>query len=77
MVSGLFFVVEIVQPRYGFAISNRAPFSPSSAALLTALLAKTVELTFVMTFLEFLDQSLTRRSIGSRGINLASLARRS
>lgn len=75
--SGLFLVVAIVQPRYGFTISDRGPFSPSSATLLTAFLAKTIELTFVMTFLAFLGQVLSRRAVHQKGINLASVAMRS
>jgi hypothetical protein len=77
LLSGLFLVVATVQPRYGFTISSRGSFSPSSAALLTAFLGKTIELTFVMTFLAFLGQILSRRAVRQQGINLANLAMRS
>jgi hypothetical protein len=77
ILSGLFLVIAIVRPRYGSIISNRGSFSPSSAALLTAFLAKIIELTFVMTFLSFLGQILSRRALRLSGINLANLAMRS
>jgi hypothetical protein len=77
ILSGLFLIIAIVGPRYGFIISNRGSFSPSSAALLTAFLAKIIELTFVMTFLSFLGQILSRRAFRLSGINLANLAMRS
>jgi hypothetical protein len=75
--SGLFLIIAIVKPRYGFTISDRGSFSPSSAALLTAFLAKTIELTFVMTFLSFLGQILSRRAMRQQGISLANVAMRS
>ncbi|KAF2744436.1 hypothetical protein M011DRAFT_460974 [Sporormia fimetaria CBS 119925] len=76
-LSGLFLVVAIVQPRYGYIISNPGPFSPSSAALLTAFLAKTIELTFVVSYLSFLGQVLSKRALERRGIRLADIAMRS
>jgi hypothetical protein len=75
--SGLFMVIAIVKPRYGFTISDRGSFSPSSAALLTAFLAKTIELTFMMSFLAFLGQILSRRAMRQQGIYLVNVAMRS
>ena len=59
MLSGLFVVVAITEPRYGYIISNRGLLSPASAALLTAFLAKPIEISFVMVFLAFLGQVLS------------------
>jgi len=58
-------------------VSKHGTFSPSSAALLTQFLAKTIELSFVMVFLVFIGQVLSRRAIQQKGINLASIAMRS
>jgi hypothetical protein len=55
----LFFIVALIQPKYGHVVSARGRFSPSSAALLTAFIAKTVELSFVMVFLAFIGQVKT------------------
>lgn len=77
ILSGLFLGVAILQPRYGFVISSNGPLSPSAAALLTAFMAKTIELTFVMTVLAFLGQVLTRQALSRQGINLARVAMRS
>jgi hypothetical protein len=76
-MSGLFLVVAIRQPHYGHTISSHGRLSPASAALLTAFLAKTIELSFVMVFLAFLGQILTRRALHQEGITLASVAMRS
>jgi hypothetical protein len=44
---------------------------------LTAFIAKTVELSFVMVFLAFIGQVLSRRAIQQKGLNLASVEMRS
>jgi hypothetical protein len=77
LCSALFFVVALLQPKYGHVVSIRGRFSPSSAALLTAFIAKTIELTFVMVFLAFMGQVLSRRAIQQKGISLASVSMRS
>ncbi|KAI0575936.1 hypothetical protein Alg130_09054 [Pyrenophora tritici-repentis] len=76
LLSGLFFVVALLQPKYGHIVSARGRFSPSSAALLTAFIAKTVELTFVMVSLAFIGQVLSRRAVQQKGISLASVSMR-
>ena len=76
-MSGLFLVISIIRPRYGHIISKRGPFSPSAAALFTAFLAKTIELSFVTVFLAFLGQVLSRRAALQGGLDLASVAMRS
>ncbi|KAF2627074.1 hypothetical protein BU25DRAFT_342087, partial [Macroventuria anomochaeta] len=77
LLSGLSLVIAIVQPRCGLIISNPGAFSPSSATLLTAFLAKTIEVTFVMTFLVFLGQILSRCAGRRKGISRACAAMRS
>ncbi|KAH7091921.1 hypothetical protein FB567DRAFT_226616 [Paraphoma chrysanthemicola] len=76
-MSGLFFVVATIRPRYGFTISSEGQFTPSSAALLTAFLAKTIEISFVMVFLIFLGQTISRRALRQEGISLSLLGMRS
>lgn len=75
--SALFFIVALIQPKYGRIVSKDGRFSPSSAALLTQFIAKTIELSFVMVFLVFVGQVLSRRAIQQKGIKLASIAMRS
>ncbi|CAO2655079.1 Nn.00g118120.m01.CDS01 [Neocucurbitaria sp. VM-36] len=77
LLSGLFVVVAILQPQYGFIISKRGSFSPSSATLLTTFMAKTIELSFVMVVLVFLGQTLSRKAIRQQGISLANVTMRS
>jgi len=77
IMSGVFLVVAITNPQYGHIISNRGPFSPSSVALLSAFLAKTIEITFATVFIAFLGQVLSRRATLHEGLTLASVAMRS
>jgi len=53
--------------------------SPSTATLLSALFAKTIELSFVAVFVAFLGQVLSRIAFykGSKGITIAQMSMRS
>jgi hypothetical protein len=77
-MSLLWLVTASVQPRWGRSIYSGGTLSPSTASLLTALFAKTIELSFVTVFVGFLGQVLSRRSIAiySRGITIAEMAMR-
>ncbi|OAA79859.1 hypothetical protein LEL_03345 [Akanthomyces lecanii RCEF 1005] len=79
VMSGIWLFVAIVQPRWGRRISSRMGMGPSTATVLTAFLSKTIELSFVTTFITFLGQILSRRAIsqGSRGTTLAEMSMRS
>lgn len=79
VMSAIWLFVAIAQPRWGRSISSNMGLGPSSATVLTAWLAKTIELSFVTTFITFLGQVLTRRAIsrGSRGATLAEMSMRS
>lgn len=78
-MSGLWLFVAIVQPRWGHKISSKAGLQPASASLITALVAKTIEVSFVTVFVSFVGQVLTRRSFmrSSRGTTLAEMTMRS
>lgn len=81
LLSGLWFVVAIYQPRYGKGISSSSnvhAIAPSTASLVTALFAKTTELSFVTVFVAFVGQVLTRRAFvtGSKGMTLAEMTMR-
>ncbi|KAJ6255996.1 hypothetical protein Dda_9290 [Drechslerella dactyloides] len=74
----LFFVVAVARPRYGTRISTATGLRPQDAQLISAILAKTIELSFVSVFVSFLGQVLSRRALmtGSKGINIAELSMR-
>ncbi|KAI8676270.1 hypothetical protein NCS56_00514400 [Fusarium sp. Ph1] len=74
-LSGLWFVVAIIQPRWGFMISTTHGLSPSNAATLTALLGKTIEIASIAVFISCIGQVLTRRAVAeeSTGITLADI----
>jgi hypothetical protein len=78
MMSGIWLITAFVQPRWGRAIHSGGSFSPSTASLLSALLAKTIELSFVTVFVSFLGQVLSRRAFikSSHGINISEISMR-
>lgn len=77
IVSGMYLVVAFVKPRFGRGIGDTG-IAPSTASLLSALLAKTIELSFVTVFVAFLGQVLSRRAISnsSSGITIADMSMR-
>lgn len=78
VMSGIWLVVAIVQPRWGYQISSRHGLAPSTATTLAALSAKSIELSFVTVFISCIGQVLTRRSFirGSQGMTLGEMTMR-
>ena len=77
--SGIFLVLALRAPRYGRWISTSpdAGLRPSDAILLTAIMAKLIELSFVTCFVAFLGQVLSRRAFmkgHGRGVTLSELS---
>ncbi|KAJ5935969.1 hypothetical protein N7454_005267 [Penicillium verhagenii] len=78
VLSGIFLVIACVKPFYGF-INNKSNVSPSAATLISAFLAKTIELAYVTAGVAVLGQALTRKAItrASLGISLSDINMRS
>ncbi|TVY36497.1 hypothetical protein LSUB1_G006791 [Lachnellula subtilissima] len=76
--SGIYLILALVQPRYGWGIHTGGRLPPSTASTLFAMVAKTIELSFVTVFITFLGQVLSRRSLikASRGVTIAELTMR-
>ncbi|KAF2130877.1 hypothetical protein P153DRAFT_286938 [Dothidotthia symphoricarpi CBS 119687] len=75
--SGIFLVLALKAPRYGRRIRSQGHFKPSDAILLTSVLAKAIELSFVTSFVAFLGQVLSRRAFmkeDGRGVTLSELS---
>ncbi|TDZ41326.1 hypothetical protein CTRI78_v009725 [Colletotrichum trifolii] len=77
-LSCLWFVVAVVQPRWGPTISSSGGMAPSTATMVCAMFAKTIEISFVTVFVAFIGQVLSRRSFvrRSRGMTLAEMTMR-
>jgi hypothetical protein len=77
-MSILWLVTASIQPRWGKSVYSGGALTPSTASLLTALFAKTIELSFVTVFVGFLGQALSRRSIAkfSKGVTIAEMSMR-
>jgi hypothetical protein len=78
ILSGIWLITAIVQPRWGHRIASGGDLVPATATLVAALVAKTIELSFVTVFVAFLGQVLTRKSIlrKTRGMTLAEMTMR-
>lgn len=77
ILSGLWLGVAIAQPRWGRTISSGGSMDLSTANVLTAIFAKTIELSFVTVFVAFIGQVLTRRAIATNaGMTMAEMTMR-
>ena len=69
--------LAIRAPHYGRLITSHGPITPADAILLTTVLAKLIELSFVTAFVAFLGQVLSRRAFmkeQGRGVTLSELS---
>lgn len=78
ILSGVWLGVAIAQPGWGHTISSDGSVSLSTANVLTAIFAKTIEMSFVTVFVAFIGQVLTRRAINMHeGMTMAEMTMRS
>ncbi|OAG44754.1 hypothetical protein AYO21_01244 [Fonsecaea monophora] len=79
--SGVFLGIAFAKPRWGQRIGTNGHLSFGNATLLSALLSKTVELSFVTIFVALLGQILSRRAFAktekNSGISIAEMTMRS
>ena len=66
------------KPHYGQVITHNSSLPPGTAAVLVAAFAKSIELTFVTTFVAFLGQLLSQRAFrkNSNGVTIAEMQMR-
>ncbi|OCT46448.1 hypothetical protein CLCR_01079 [Cladophialophora carrionii] len=79
--SGVFLGIAFAKPRWGESIGTSGHISFANATLLSALMSKTVELSFVTIFVALLGQMLSRRAFAKEnkngGISIAEMTMRS
>lgn len=79
--SAIFLVIALRGPRYGRSIRrDGGTLTPSSAAFLTSLFAKLIELAYVTVSVAFIGQALARRAFKlerAQGVTMAELNMRS
>ena len=76
LLSGIWFLLAVIKPHYGFFIgTGGANISPSTASTVAAGVAKTIELSFITVFLACLGQFFTKQAFNtiSPGISLADI----
>lgn len=77
VMSGIWLITAIVEPRWGSTISTNGPIPLSTANLLIAAFAKTIEMSFVTVTVAFIGQVLTRRAIATHeGMTMAEMTMR-
>ena len=78
ILSAIWLGLSLAKPRYGKHVVDNGPLAPSTASLLCAAFAKTIELSFVTVFVAFLGQVLSSRAIvsNSRGISISEMQMR-
>ena len=78
ILSGLWLGTAIAKPRFGHGIAHTGRLSPATATLVSAAIAKSIELSFVTVFVAFLGQVLSRRALvkRSKGITIAEMSMR-
>ncbi|KAI3395496.1 hypothetical protein diail_1282 [Diaporthe ilicicola] len=78
ILSGIWLGVAIAQPRWGHTISSGGSLTLSTANVLTAIFAKTIELSFVTVFVALIGQVLTRRAMATNaaGMTMAEMSMR-
>lgn len=77
IMSGIWLAVAIIEPRWDSTVSTNGPISLSTANLLTAIFAKTIEMSFVTLAMAFVGQVLTRRAIATHeGMTMAEVTMR-
>lgn len=77
-ISGAFLLVALIGPNYK-TITTNGKVTPSSSTLISAILAKTIELSFVTVIIALIGQELSRRASSTRrrsGVTLAELSMR-
>jgi hypothetical protein len=75
-LSGIYFVIAIMAPRWGKYISSHG-LSLSTANVLIQLFAKLIEMTFVTAFIAFLGQKFTRKALrATGGVTVAEMGMR-
>ena len=67
VLSGVWLVVALWKPHYDSLVKTSSFDLPSLASVLTAAVAKTIELSFVAVFIAFLGQYLSRKALKTSG----------
>ena len=76
--SGAWLLIAIMEVRYGSTISTKGAMPITTASVLCAALAKSIELSFVTVFVTFIGQALSRQArFQPKGVTIAEMSMRS
>ena len=76
--SGIYLFLALIGPRYGRSVRTGGRLDSSGASILTQIIAKSIEMSFVTVMVAFLGQILSRKAFKSKtgqplGITLAEM----
>lgn len=80
VLSGVFFFVAAVGPKYGRTVGTHGSLTASAAAFVTSLLAKLIEISFVTLVVALIGQMIARKAYNkdsTQGVTLAEMTMRS
>ena len=76
--SGAWLLIAIMRLRYGSTVSTKGALPITTASVLYAAFAKSIELSFVTVFVAFVGQALSRRArFQPKGVTIAEMSMRS
>ena len=76
--SGAWLLIAIIKVRYGSTVSTKGALPITTASVLYAAFAKSIELSFVTVFVAFVGQALSRRArFQPKGFTIAEMSMRS
>lgn len=76
--SGAWLLIAIIKVRYGSTVSTKGALPITTASVLYAAFAKSIELSFVTVFVAFVGQALSRRArFQPKGVTIAEMSMRS
>ena len=76
--SGAWLLIAIMKIRYGSTVSTKGALPITTASVLYAAFAKSIELSFVTVFVAFVGQALSRRArFQPKGVTIAEMSMRS
>ncbi|KAL9089112.1 MAG: hypothetical protein Q9165_005925 [Trypethelium subeluteriae] len=78
LFSGIYLILALLGPRYGRAVRTGGSLNSASASLLTQIIAKSIEMSFVTVMVAFVGQVLSRKAFKAKtgqplGITLAEM----
>ena len=75
--SGAWLLIALIKPQYGSTVSTKGKLPITTASVIYAAFAKSIELSFVTVFVAFVGQALSKRArLQPKGLTIAEMSMR-